>query len=151
MKKAIEKKEEPEELFTEAKRYFKNAKETLSKTEIEYGRYKDKKYVKEASAMAYLSALSAIDGYLLSTGIAKDKLPTSIEEYTKSIKKIPHDGKLRAALNTAYENLHILGYYRGGVDIDMIKSGFQKAKLIIDTLSKGVKNGCNRSPQRHGE
>ncbi|MEW6482371.1 MAG: DUF5618 family protein [bacterium] len=131
--------EEPKVLFEEAKRYLANAKETLAKTRIEYDRYQDKKYVKEASAVAYLACLSAIDDYLLSIGTEKKKLPTSIEEYTKSLRKIPHNGKLISALDTVYENLHILGYYRGGVDVEMIKSGFQKAKFIIDTLSKGVK------------
>jgi len=125
----------PESAFFNAKRYFENAKETLLKSKIEYDRYKDEKYVKEASGMAYLAALQAIDGYLLSMGVPSDKLPTSITEYEKSLQKIPHNGKLMAAMGTVYENLHILGYYRGGVDVNMIKSGFQKAKFIIDTLS----------------
>ena len=125
------------EAFQEAKRYFENAKENLSQSPIEYNRYKDKKYIKEASAMGYLAALSAIDGWLLSTGTSKDKLPTSIEEYEKATRKIPHNGKLMSALGTVYENLHIFGYYRGGVGVGMIKEGFSKAKLIIDTLSKG--------------
>jgi len=127
----------PESAFSNAKRYFTNAKETLAKSPIEYDRYKDEKYVKEASGMAYLAALQAIDGYLLSIGVSSDKLPTSITEYEKSLRKIPHNGKLMAAMATVYENLHILGYYRGGVGVGMIKEGFQKAKLIIDTLSKG--------------
>ena len=125
------------EAFQEAKRYFANAKENLSQSPIEYGAYKDKKYVKEASAMGYIAALTAIDGWLLSTGTSKDKLPTSIEGYEKDLRKIPHNGKLMTALNIVYENLHLLGYYRGGVGVEMIKEGFQKAKLIIDTLSKG--------------
>ncbi|MEW6482375.1 MAG: DUF5618 family protein [bacterium] len=129
---------DPKEAFSKAKRYFANAKESLSKSGIEYDRYKDEKYVKEASAMAYLSALAAIDGHLLSLGVSSDKLPTSIEEYTKAMRKIPHNGKLMAALGTVYENLHIFGYYRGGVSVEMIKDGFQKARFIIDTLSKGV-------------
>jgi hypothetical protein len=136
-KKKISAFETPVEAFSEAKRYLANAKETLSLSPIEYGIYKDKKYVKEASAMGYLSALAAIDGWLLSTNIKRDKLPTSIEEYEKAMKKIPHNGKLMSALVVVYQNLHILGYYKGGVGVDMIKEGFQKAKLIIETLSKG--------------
>ena len=127
--------ETSEEAFSEAQRYFENAKETLTKSIIEYDIYKDKKYVKEASAMGYLSALAAIDGWLLSRGKNPDELPTSIYEYEKAMKKIPHNGKLMSALIVVYENLHILGYYRGGVDVEMIKSGFSKAKLIINTLS----------------
>ena len=128
-----------QEAFSEATRYLANAKENLAQSPIEYDRYKDKKYVKEASAMGYLAALTAIDGWLLSAGTTKDKLPTSIEEYEKATRKIPHNGKLMAALGTVYENLHIFGYYRGGVNVDMIKAGFREAKLIIDILNKGGK------------
>ncbi|MEW6007842.1 MAG: DUF5618 family protein [bacterium] len=128
---------DPGEAFSEAKRYLENAKETLARSPIEYGAYKDRKYVKEASAMGYVAALTAIDGYLLSIGTSRDKLPTSIDEYTKSLRKIPHNGKLMTALTVLYENLHIFGYYRGGVSVEMIKDGFQKARFIIDTLSKG--------------
>jgi len=73
--------------------------------------------------MASLTALSAIDGYLLSLGVSSNKLPTSIEVYEKAIKKILHNGKIRAALVTVYQNLHIFGYYRGGVGVGMIKEG----------------------------
>ncbi|MEW6483006.1 MAG: hypothetical protein AB1397_08470 [bacterium] len=44
--------------------------------------------------MAYLAALTAIDGYLLSIDTPKDKLPTSIDGYEKYLHKIPHNGKL---------------------------------------------------------
>ncbi len=126
----------PQEAMEEAKLYLKNAREILSKVPIEYGRYKDTKKVKEASAIAYLSALRAIDSYLLSRGYTSDKLPSSIEEYFKVIKKIPRNGKLVAYLNTAYENLHILGYYRGGVNVDMIKAGIKAVEEIIKMLEK---------------
>ena len=123
-----------DEALNEARRYFTNAKETLKKSSIKFGRYTDSKYVKEASAMGYLSALSAIDSYLLGKNIKRDKLPTSIDEYMKVLKKVPHNGKLTAALSTVYENLHIFAYYRGGVDVDMVKSGFQRAKEIVETF-----------------
>jgi hypothetical protein len=41
-----------------------------------------------------------------------------------------------AAMTAVYQNLHIFGYYRGGVEVEMIKAGFKYAKFIIDTLSK---------------
>jgi hypothetical protein len=53
----------------------------------------------------------------------------------KALKGLPHDGKLMTALEIVYQNLHIFGYYRGGISVEMIKDGFQKAKIIIDTLS----------------
>lgn len=121
----------------EAVRYLDNAKHTLHKSSIEYGRYKDSKYVREAAGIAYLAALKAIDGYLVSKGVPKDKLPESIEEYWVAMKKhIPLNGKLYAPLSTVYENLHLFAYYREGTDVNMIKSGLENCKKIIEMLSK---------------
>jgi hypothetical protein len=126
-----------EEAISEAKRFLKNAKEILSKTEIEYGKiYKDSKATREAAGIAYLAALLAIDGYLISKGTPKDKLPTSIDGYMDAIRKIPRNGKLMANLITAYQNLHILAYYRGGVNVDMIKAGLKSVEEIINILEK---------------
>lgn len=122
--------------FEEAHRFYENAKEILSKTEIEYDRYKDAKSVQEASGIAYLAMLKAIDGFLMENGVSPDKLPTSATEYQKALKKIPaRDGKVLAAFNTAYENLHIFGYYRRGLGVKLIKEGFEKAKIVIEKLS----------------
>jgi hypothetical protein len=119
----------------------KNAKEILSKAEIEYGRiYKDPKITREAAGIAYLAALMAIDGYLLSMGVPPDKLPTSIQEYMNAVEKIPRNGKLMANLITAYQNLHIFAYYRGGVGVQMIKEGIKSVEEIIKTVTQ--KSGC---------
>jgi hypothetical protein len=126
-----------EEAISEAKRFLKNAKEILSKTEIEYGKiYKDPKATREAAGIAYLAALLAIDGYLISKGTPKDKLPTSIDGYMDAIRKIPRNGKLMANLITAYQNLHVFAYYRGGVNVDMIKAGLKSVEEIINILEK---------------
>ncbi|MEW6103910.1 MAG: DUF5618 family protein [bacterium] len=134
----------PEEAFEEAYKLYKNAKEILARSQIEYGIYKDAKCVKEACGLGYLAPLKAIDGYLLSIG-APDKLPTSIIEIERALQKIPRNGKLMAAMTVVYQNLHILGYYRGGIGVEMIKEGFKSAKLIIDTLSK-IKSKENLLP-----
>lgn len=124
-----------EEAINEAKRFLKNAKEILSKTEIEYGKiYKDPKATREAAGIAYLAALLAIDGYLISKGTPKDKLPTSIDGYMDAIRKIPRNGKLMANLITAYQNLHVFAYYRGGVGVEMIKEGIKSVEEIIKIL-----------------
>ena len=131
--------------ISEAYRYLANAKETLSKSPIEYGRYKDPKYVREAAGMAYLAALKAIDVYLISIGLERKVLPKSIDGYWNLIrKKIPLNGKLTASVNTVYENLHIFAYYRGGVGVEMVKEGFSNAKKIIDMLSKLMPETSNR-------
>lgn len=71
----------PQEALEEARNYLQNARGNLKQSPVEYGIYKEPKYVKEASAIGYLAALRAIDSYLLSRGIPPEKLPTSIEEY----------------------------------------------------------------------
>jgi uncharacterized protein (DUF342 family) len=140
MKKTEQKKEiikNKEEGIKLARRCYQNALETLKKSPINYGiRYEDSKYVSEASGAAYLAGLKAIEAYLIGVGMHPDDLPTDIIEYRKELKKIPHNGKLMAALNNAYENLHLFAYYRGGVDVKMVKSGFESVKLIIGMLSK---------------
>jgi hypothetical protein len=126
-----------EEAISEAKRFLKNAKEILSKTEIEYGKiYKDPKATREAAGIAYLAALLAIDGYLISKGTPKDKLPISIDGYMDAVRKIPRNGKLIANLITAYQNLHVFAYYRSGVNVDMIKAGIKSVEEIINILEK---------------
>ena len=122
--------------YQEAKRYLGNAKEHLTNAPIEYNRYQDAKLIREACGIGYLGVLLALDGYFLEQGINKDKLPDSTEGYEVLLKKyLVHNGKLRQSFYTVYENLHLLGYYRGGLGVDMIKEGFSKAKLIINTLS----------------
>lgn len=123
--------------ISEAYRYLANAKETLGKSQIEYGRYCDSKYVREAAGMAYLSALKALDVYLISVGTEKGKLPKSIEGYWAMIrKKIPLNGKLSAALSTVYENMHIDAYYRGHTNVDLVKAGFENARKVIEMINK---------------
>ncbi|MBK8397700.1 MAG: DUF5618 family protein [Leptospiraceae bacterium] len=121
-----------EQAIKEAYRYLQNAKDTLAKIPIEDGIYMDSKYVREASGIAYLAPLLAIDGYLIGKGVPKSKLPKSTEHYWEVIPKIPYNAKLRNKFTSVYENLHLFGYYRGGVNVEMIKDGIKHAKEIVD-------------------
>ena len=122
--------------FSQAYRFLENAKQTIAQSSIEYGAYTDERYTREAAGIAYLSALKAIDTYLINKGVTQDDLPNSIEEYRKLIgKKIPLNGKLSAALRIVYDNLHLLAYYRGGTGVKMIKEGFENCKKIIDMMA----------------
>lgn len=124
----------------EAYRYLENAKQTISKSPIEYGLYTDSKYIREAAGIAYLSALKAIDTYLLFKGVDEKKLPKSIDGYWDLIqKKTPVNGKLKAALTLAYQNLHIFAYYRGSKSTTLLKEGFENCKKIIQMLEKAMK------------
>ncbi|MEW6040877.1 MAG: DUF5618 family protein [Elusimicrobiota bacterium] len=126
----------PEEFYREAIRYYRNAKERLRQTKVVHDRYKDLKPVREACALGYLSTLLALDGFFLKSGLEKDKLPVSIDGYWKNLRKYTiYNGKIIDAFSIVYENLHIFGYYRGASDINVVKSGFEKAYLIIKTLS----------------
>jgi hypothetical protein len=53
-----------------------------------------------------------------------------------AVKKIPRNGKLMANLITAYQNLYILAYYRGGVGVQMIKEGIKSVEEIIKTVTQ---------------
>lgn len=126
-----------EEALKAAHRYLDNARETIGKTTIKYGHYTDSKYVREAAGIAYLSALKAIDSYLLGKGIHHDQLPKSIEEYWAALKKhIPLNGKLSADFNTVYQNLHLGAYYKEFTNVTVVKEGFKSCKKIINILDK---------------
>jgi len=72
----------------------------------------------------------------LSTGRLKylDELKKEIPEGLLDIMNIPGMGPRKTKI--VYENLHIFAYYRGGVGVEMVKEGFNNAKIIIDMLSK---------------
>ena len=132
-----------DEFITEAYRYYNNGLDRLKDAKIEYKRYVDKKPVREASAIIYLASLIAIDGYLVSKGMNRHTLPKSIDGYWDALNRyMVNDGKIRAALDTTYENLHIFSYYRGGVGVKLIKAGIDSAKSIIDKISKVVKKNA---------
>ncbi len=119
----------------EALRYYRNAENILKRLKKEHGRYSDPKYVSMASGTGYLAALKAIEAYLHLSGKMSDGKPKFIEDYRALVKKhIPHNGKLMAALDTVYDDLHLGGYYRENMDVNVIKSGMESCKKIIDLL-----------------
>ena len=134
-KKKYQKIRTKEQAISEAFRYLANAKETLSRIPIEHGKvYSDSKYVREASGIAYLAPLRAIDGYLLDKGTHPDKLPNSIDDYWDVLNKMDNSGVLKANLHVVYESLHLSAYYRGSIDVQMVKSGMQSAREIVNLL-----------------
>jgi hypothetical protein len=70
-------------------------------------------------------------------GVSLDILPESTDGYWTLLNKyLVHNGKITDAFNSVWEILDVYGYYRGGTDVDVVKTGFNRAKLIIETLSK---------------
>ena len=130
----------PRDCISEAKRYYENAKHIRKSILVKDNTYTDVKTLQKACGIGYLSALFAIDGFLMTKGIKRSELPISIEGYWDMLEKhAQKNGTLTRELTVAYQNLHILGYYRGGIDVEMIKSGFKNAKLLIDYFAQFAK------------
>ena len=120
--------------YGEAMRFMNNAKECLQKAKKEDRFYHDTKYVKMACGTAYSGVLVALDGYLTLKGIEKPKkkLRKSIEYYQENLAKL--DKKLLSYVNSAYQILHLMGYYDGVLNADVIKAGFEDAYTIIEKI-----------------
>ena len=128
-----------EQYYSEAIRYMDNAKEYLKNAQKEGNFYHDKKYVKTACGTAYNGLLIALDGFLLLKGMdkPKGKLRKSIEYYQSTITKI--DKKMLDYLNSAYQILHLWGYYDGIGNVTVVKEGFDDAYKIIEKIKPSVK------------
>ncbi|MDR0613459.1 MAG: DUF5618 family protein [Dysgonamonadaceae bacterium] len=118
--------------YAEAIRYMENAKETLKKAGKEDHYYKDRKYVKTACGTAYNGVLIALDAYLRLKGIKKTKGRKSIEYYCEQVGNL--DKKMLRQVNSAYETLHLSGYYDGILNARIIKTGFDEAYGIIEKI-----------------
>ena len=92
------------------------------------------KYVKTACGTAYSGLLVALDGYLMLKGVKKPtkKQRKSIEFYQENLGKL--DRKMLNHLNSAYQILHLDGYYDGINNVNVIKEGFDEANRIIEKI-----------------
>jgi len=121
--------------YAEAIRYMDNAKEMLQRAgKRDDGLYKDEKYVRVACGTAYLGVLIALDAWLTLKGV---EIPikrnhTNIKFYLSNVGNL--DMKLLDHLNSAYNVLHLDGYYRKEKGIKTIESGFDRAYYIIDKI-----------------
>ncbi|MDR2579205.1 MAG: DUF5618 family protein [Chitinispirillales bacterium] len=123
--------------YAEAVRYMDNAKDDLSKTKKDGGgRYTDKKYVRRACGTAYSGILVALDAWLTLKGVdvskRSKKQRKSIDFYTSNLTLL--DKKLLSHLLSAYEILHLFGYYDGTTNVKVISTGFDEAYKIIDKI-----------------
>ena len=120
--------------YSEAVRYMDNAKEYLKNARKEGRYYNDVKYVKTACGTAYSGLLVALDGYLMLKGVKKPtkKQRKSIEFYQENLGKL--DKKMLNHLNSAYQILHLDGYYDGINNVNVIKEGFDEANRIIEKI-----------------
>ena len=119
--------------YAEAMRYIANAKDYLKTAGKGESHYKDKKYVRTACGAAYNGTLIALDALLKIKGIdlPHKKSRRTIDFYRAAINK---DRKLLDAFNSAYNILHLYGYYDGETTIKVIQAGFEMANLVIDKI-----------------
>ncbi len=119
----------------EAIRYIQYASEILrSKAQKKNKYYEDDKYVQMACATAYNGVLIATETYLAMKGKAIEKKKyarVNVDDYRTRLTKI--DKGMLKTFNTAYEILHLLGYYEGETKADVILSGIDAA---IDLINK---------------
>ena len=131
--------------YAEAIRFMDNARESLQKAKKEDNYYHDTKYVKSACGIAYSGMLVALDGFLILKGYdkPKGKVRKSIEYYQSNIAKI--DKKMLDYLNSAYEILHLWGYYDGISKASVVAEGFKEAYKIIDKIKPNIVETCGRT------
>ena len=121
------------EYYSEAIRYMDNAKEYLKSAKKEGNYYQDKKYVKTACGTAYSGLLEGLDGFLKLKDIKpKGKERKTIEYYQRNVTKV--DKKMLNALISAYQILHLWGYYDGIKDARVVKLGFDQAYTLINKI-----------------
>ena len=122
--------------YREAVRYIQNAQEILqAKAKKKDKYYEDDKYVRMACATAYDGVLLAANTYLEMKGKAIDKKKgprTNVDDYRIRIAKL--DKSVLRIFNTAYEILHLVGYYEGETKSDIIRSGIDAAVDIINEI-----------------
>ncbi len=125
----------PADLLAEARGYYHEARRILATTHVvDHIIYADPDVTREAAAMAFLAALKAIDGYALARRFVR--APIAIEEYQEVVSVMPYPlGRIvQVRLGVVYQNLNMLAYQAGGVEVEMIKSGFRRAREIIDAI-----------------
>jgi len=121
--------------YSEAVRYMDNAEEILKRAgKRDDGQHRDEKYVRMACGTAYLGVLIALDAWLTLKGV---KIPvkrkhTNINFYLTNVGGL--DMKMLSHLNSAYNILHLDGYYRKETSIKSIEAGFDEAYYIIGKI-----------------
>ncbi|MDR1181451.1 MAG: DUF5618 family protein [Bacteroidales bacterium] len=124
-----------EKYYNEAMRYMDNAKKYLELAKKDGKFYEDQKYVKTACGTAYSGLLVALEGYSIITGHqtkAKKKERRSIDYYREMF--AGNNQSLLKELNSAYNILHLFGYYDGELKVSIIKDGFDLAYSIIKRI-----------------
>ena len=118
-------------------RYIHNAEEILQTKAKRNGMYyQDEKYCKMACGTAYSGVLIAIKEYIKQKNITIERKPyqrikiDNIKERLSELK----DYEMQNHLKHAYIILHLSGYYDGTTAINVIQSGIEIARKIIEKI-----------------
>ena len=116
--------------FKEAYRYIANAEELLrEKAGMENGFYTDKKYVRLAGHAAWLAVLLAVDEYLLSKNVTKERGRKSKEWYVTQLSKL--DKKLNSVFIIAHDGLHLSLSYDGYQNVKAARAALEDGMNVI--------------------
>jgi hypothetical protein len=123
--------------FNKAVEYYKNAKTELKQIPIEGKIYKDEKAVRRAAGLCYCGILEAIKGFLTKKGIDVQKKLKSADAYRFLLSQHKEiDGKLLSCFEEAVKIVHVYACYWGGRDTEVVKTGFERAKFVIEKLTR---------------
>lgn len=129
-----EQKQVKDKYYNEAIRYMNNAQDTLKKAGKDGNYYKDEKYIKTACGIAYNGVLKALDGYFILKNVSTIKKNRRKSRQYYEISLTTLDKKMLNAFATAYNVLHLDGYYDGVKHVKTITSGFDVAYEIIEKI-----------------
>lgn len=125
--------------FSEAIRYYRNARGLLGRCKVEDDIYEDIKPVREAFGTAWLAIDSAVKAALKEKGLERRNIPKTWEGLREKVARhlSVHNGKLMKVLNTAYIMVHLEGYYDGAYrTAPSAKAAFDVARRAIEILSR---------------
>ncbi|MDR0603949.1 MAG: DUF5618 family protein [Bacteroidales bacterium] len=139
---SLDKKEKEQKLrkvyYDEAVRYRENARNNLKKAQADNdGYYEDKKYVRTACGVAYSGLLIVLDCLFLLNGIEiKKGTKKDIVFYKYNLNnKVHTNSNLGGNFDSAYEILHLWGYYDGITDSVVVKRGFKELDMFIELIN----------------
>ncbi|MDR0602714.1 MAG: DUF5618 family protein [Bacteroidales bacterium] len=124
--------------YEEAVRYRENAKNNLKKAKADNdGNYEDKKYVRTACGVAYSGLLIVLDCLFLLNGIEiTEGTKKDIVFYKYNLNNKVHTNRnLGGNFDSAYEILHLWGYYDGITRSSVVKDGFKLLDMFIELIN----------------
>ncbi|MFH1005080.1 MAG: DUF5618 family protein [Bacteroidota bacterium] len=122
--------------YDEAIRFMSNARKELQQAKKNGKFYHDKKHLSVACGIAYKSVLKALEGFFILRNIANPKGRVSIQYYQSHLATL--DKKMLDYLNSAYQILHLYGYYDELNNVKIIQAGFEEAQYIIHKLKQSL-------------